>query len=154
MGLTRREKVFAAAYAASGSTVEASRRAGYSPTSGAATKALARPDVNAEVARVYTERLFNVLLPLAVETHEEILRDPKTPAGARVQAVKLVYDRTLSTDHASADKQPHEMSAHELERALADAKLRAAALASVQADRARPVIEGEPLEQPAMDLFA
>lgn len=146
MGLTRRERTFAAAFAATGSTVEAAKKAGYSPTSGAATKALARPDVQAEVARAQMERLFSEVLPLAVQVHIDLLSSPTTPAGAKVQAVKLAYDRTLGVEGADKAKQPHEMTPEELAKALAEAKLTAAALESVQADRARPVLEHEPAE--------
>jgi hypothetical protein len=101
------------------------------------------PHVQAEIARIQTERLFNEVLPLAIQVHSDVLTNPATPAGARVQAVKLAYDRTLGGDAASSEKQPHEMSAEELAKAIAEAKLRAAALENVKADRAKPVIEGD-----------
>jgi hypothetical protein len=110
-------------------------------------KAVMRPPVQAEIARIQTERLFNEVLPLAVQVHIDLLTSPATPAGAKVQAVKLAYDRTLGVEGADKTKQPHEMTPDELAKALAEAKLKAAALESVQADRARPVLEHEPDEQ-------
>lgn len=149
--MTRPERVFAGAYAASGDKALAARQAGLSTTSGAAHKALQRPAVQAEIARIQMERLFSEVLPLAVQVHLDILNDPRTPAGARVQAVKLAYDRTLGSDEAGKGKDPHEMTPDELAKALADAKLRAAALEHAKAERARPVVELEP--EPDHDLF-
>lgn len=149
--LTRRQKRFAAAYVASGSVSEAAKRAGYADHTGG-VHALQAPAVNEEIARISTDRLFKEVLPLAIDAHIDLITNPATPAGARVSAVKLAYDRTLSSDQAARDKQPHEMDSQELDRALADARLRAAALASVQADRARPVIDAGPLEEPLEDV--
>ncbi len=142
MGLTRKEKQFSRAYAAAGSLSEAARKAGYVDHTGG-VKALRKPEVQAEIAREQTARLFNEVLPLAIQVHLDLLASPTTPAGAKVQAVKLAYDRTLGTEAADKTKDPHEMSPDELARALAEAKLKAAALESVKADRARPVIEAD-----------
>lgn len=151
MGLTRQQKAFAAAYADGLDGVQAARKAGFSPSSGAAYKALQKPEVHAEIARVQNARLFEEILPLAVAAHIKLLSDPATPAGARVQAVKLAYDRTLGSDGAGTTKEPHEMTPEELQRALDDARIRAAALESVKADRANPVIDAEPVKPDIFD---
>ena len=144
--LTNRQSLFARRIAHGEPVQQAAAGAGYADhTPG--WRALQAPHVQAEIARIQTERLFNEVLPLAVQVHIDLLTNPATPAGARVQAVKLAYDRTLGGDAATSDKQPHEMTADELARAIDDAKLRAAALESVKADRARPVIND------AADLF-
>jgi phage terminase small subunit len=140
--LNARQSLFAHRIAQGQPITEAAIAAGYANhTPG--SKALQTPHVQAEIARIQTERLFNEVLPLAIQVHIDVLTNPATPAGARVQAVKLAYDRTLGGDAASTDKQPHEMSAEELAKAIAEAKLRAAALENVKADRAKPVIEGD-----------
>ena len=141
--MTGSERVFASTYAATGDTKHAAREAGFTGQA-SGWKALQRPAVQAEIARIQTERLFNEVLPLAVKVHIDLLQNPATPAGARVQAVKLAYDRTLGTDASASDKQPHEMTADEIAKALAEAKLRAATLESVKADRAKPVIDVSP----------
>ena len=141
--ITPGERAFAAAYAETGSQGYAGKKAGYVSAAGASL-ALQRPAVQAEIARIQTERLFNEVLPLAVRVHIDLLQNPATPAGARVQAVKLAYDRTLGTDASASDKQPHEMTADEIAKALAEARLRAATLESVKADRAKPVIDASP----------
>lgn len=81
--------------------------------------ALARPAVQAEIARKQKELLFSEILPLAVAAHKRILTDAKAPAGAVVQAVKLAYDRTLGSDEAGSSKEPHEMTPEELAQAIA-----------------------------------
>ena len=149
-GLTHRERRFARVFAEEGSVTRASQKAGYTDVS-SGSHALKRPDVLAEVARIQSERLFNEVLPLAVQVHIDLLSNPATPAGARVQAVKLAYDRTLGSDQAAENKQPHEMTPQELQKALDDARLKAAALESVKADRARPVIDGDAAS--ADDIF-
>lgn len=148
--MTPQERAFAGAMAATGEPQLAAHKAGYRG-SGSASLALQRPAVQAEIARLQTERLFNEVLPLAVKVHLQILEDPKTPAGARVQAVKLAYDRTLGTDSAGGGKDPHEMSPDELAKAIAEAKLRAAALEHAKADRARPIVDLEAVAE--NDLF-
>jgi len=149
-GLTKRERAFARAFAGEGHMGQAARKAGYSGPS-SASEAMKRPDVQAEVARIQTERLFNEVLPLAIQVHIDLLTSATTPAGAKVQAVKLAYDRTLGGEGADKAKDPHEMSADELGKALNEAKLRAAALESVKADRARPVVELEAEEPGVFD---
>lgn len=153
--LTVAEKAIAHAIAETGSRPYAGFVAGM--TGDGVRHVLQRDGVKAEIVREQTRRLHDTLLPLAVGRLESILRDNTVRPADHNQAVKIVLTYTLGRDQDGSDKQPHEMSAHELDRALADAKLRAAALASVQADRARPVIEGEQLEALEaleVDLFA
>jgi hypothetical protein len=144
------ERKFASAYAETESTVYAATKAGYAHPRMQGSEALARTGMQEEIRRIQVERLFQEVLPLAVKVHLAILADDKTPAGARVQAVKLAYDRTLGDASAGESKQPHEMSPDELAKALADAKLRAAALEHVAADRAKPVLDHEPDPKPSM----
>jgi phage terminase small subunit len=148
--LTRMEKKFAATYADTGNGVYSAAKAGYVQPETRGAEALQRPGMKEEIRRIQVERLFQEVLPLAVKVHLAILADDKTPAGARVQAVKLAYDRTLGDASTAESKQAHEMSPDELAKAIADAKLRAAALEHVAADRAKPIIEHEPDVKPSM----
>lgn len=136
------------AYAATGDKHFAAFKAGVSPTSNAVGKALQRPAVQVEVARAQQERLFNEVLPKAVEVHLRLLRDPKTPAGALVQAVKLAYDRTLGSEDATKHKEAHEMTPEELATAIAT-------LQRVKSERATTVIDAEPIDEdaPEADIF-
>ena len=138
--LTHPEKTFAAGYAATNDASYAGDKAGYGSKQ-AVWSAMQRPAVQHEIKRLQTEKLFAEGLPLAVNVHLAILADDRTPAGARVQAVKLMYDRTLGDADATQGKQAHEMSPDELAKAISEAKLRAAALEHVAADRAKPILD-------------
>ena len=144
------ERKFASAYAETENTVYAATKAGYAHPSMQGSETLKKTGMQEEIRRIQVERLFQEVLPLAVKVHLAILADDKTPAGARVQAVKLAYDRTLGDPNTAESKQAHEMSPDELAKAIADAKLRAAALEHVAADRAKPVIDHEPDPKPSM----
>jgi hypothetical protein len=72
---------------------------------------------------------------LAVDAHLALLRDPRTPAGARGVAIGLAYKYGLGGAD-EYEKEPHEMSAAELAAAIQN-------LERLKADRARPVIEGK-----------
>lgn len=139
--LTRVESKFAAAYAATGDASYSGAKAGYALPHARASEALQRPAVQEEIRRIQVQRLFEEALPLAVTTLCKIMGDERQPAGARVQASKIALDRTLGDPNTAESKQAHEMSPDELAKAIADAKLRAAALEHVAADRAKPVIE-------------
>jgi len=144
--LTPQERVFSRALADSGNLKVAGKVAEYRGEN-SASKALARPAVQAEIARIQTERLFSEALPLAVNAVVSILQNELAPAGSRVQAAKLVFDRTLGTDEAGKRKEPHEMSPEELAAAIAELK-------RLAADRAKPVIEAEAIEEePEEDVF-
>lgn len=100
-------------------------------------KALARPAVQAEIARIQTERLFTDALPAAVDCLVGIIRSDKAPAGARVQAAKVVLDRTLGSDEAGKAREPSEMSPDELAREIEK-------LTRIASERAKPVLDLEP----------
>lgn len=138
--MTITERKIAEAYATTGDKRYAGYAAGVSAISGTTNKALQRPAVQAEVARIQQERLFNEALPAAVQCLISIIGDSKAPAGARVQASKVVFDRTLGLDEALKGKEPHEMTPEELAKAID-------ALERVAAERARqvsPVVDVEP----------
>lgn len=143
--LTGQEKGFAAAMAATGDKVYSALKAGYKHPSVVGHEVAKRPAVQAEVVALQTAILFEQGLPLAVRTHIAILEDPKTPAGAKVQAVKLMYDRTLGVENQADRKEPHEMSADELAREIDRLKREVS-------DRAKPaVIDQEPIVEQVED---
>lgn len=100
----------------------------------AISRALSRPAVQAEIVRLQTERLFSEILPLAVSQHKALLEDPRTPAGAKVQAIKLAYDRAFGAQEGAQHKEPHEMTGDEIARAIAE-------LERVASERAKPVLD-------------
>jgi phage terminase small subunit len=145
--LTPQERIMSQTYAKTGDKGYTAYVAGVSPTSNAVGKALQRPAIQAEIARQQQEILFNTALPAAVNCLISIVNDARAAAGARVQASKVILDRTLGMDDAGAGKEPHEMTAEELAKAIAEAKLRAAMLESTKADRARPIVEAEAIDE-------
>jgi hypothetical protein len=116
----------------------------------AVSRSLQRPAVQAEIVRIQTERLFNDLLPAALTCLGSIIANDKAPAGARVQAAKVVIDRTLGRDDAFGGKEPHEMTGEELSEALAKATAQIEALEARAAAKARPI---DVIEVTKPDLF-
>lgn len=148
---TQQEKTFIAAMAATGDRTYAARQAGYSQPSRDAGRTLSRPGVQAEIARLQVERLFSEALPAAVDCLVSIIRSDKAPAGARVQAAKVVLDRTLGSEDAGKPREPHEMNPDELAKEIDK-------LTRIAAERATPVISSSIDETPEtpgkVDLFA
>lgn len=134
---TPQQQVFVADYVAHGDAQRAAAAAGYSQPRSQGYQALAKPAIAAEVARLQLERISNELLPLAVDVHMELLTNQATPAGAKVQAVKLAYDRAFGSQDAAGGKEAHEMTGAELASEIEKLKRRAA-------DLAKPVLEHEP----------
>lgn len=131
-GLNRQQKAFAERMATTGDPVYSAAKAGYSSPAPRASQNLALPHVQAEIARLQVERLFREALPAAVTCLVSIIQNDKAPAGARVQAAKVVMDRTLGTEDAARGKEPHEMTGEELARAIDE-------LTRIASDRAKPI---------------
>lgn len=145
---TQQEKTFIAAMAATGDRTYSAKQAGYSQPSRDAGRTLARPGVQAEIARLQVEKLFCEALPAAVDCLVSIIRNDKAPAGARVQAAKVVLDRTLGSEDAGRQREPHEMTPDELAKEIDK-------LTRIAADRATPIVDQAPAEKPStIDLFA
>ena len=139
---TEQERVFVEAMAATGDRSYSARVAGYAQPGRDAGRALARPAIQAEIARIQTEKLFTEALPAAVQCLVSIIRNDKAPSGARVQAAKVVLDRTLGSDKAARAKEPSEMSPDELAREIEK-------LTRIASDRAKAVIDIEPAPAPS-----
>ena len=130
--LTAGERGVAREMALHGSPEAAAMKTGL--TASGVRAIMRRPEVHAEIARQQQEMLFRDILPLAVAAHKRLLTDPRTPAGAVAQAVKLAYDRTLGSDEGARSKEPHEMTPEELAEAIAT-------LSRIASERAKLVIE-------------
>ena len=130
--LTPAERSFAESVAGTLDARYAAVKAGYSQPGRDAERLLARPGIQAEIAAYQSERLFNTALPAAVDCLIEIMQNAKAPAGARVQAAKLTFDRTLGVLDGTQGKEAHEMSGSELADAIAK-------LEGMAAARAKPV---------------
>ena len=95
----------------------ASARAGYAnDTSG--SRALARPAVAAEVARIQRARIDNELLPLAVDLLKTVLQDDDAAYRDRIRAAEIVVKHATPAADSAVGKELHEMSMAEIEREL------------------------------------
>ena len=128
--MTHQERKVAEGMALTGSQAFAQHHAGMS--SGGVSLAVQRPAVQAEIARLQVERLFSEALPAAVTCLVQLIQNDKAPAGARVQAAKVVMDRTLGAQEAMGGREPHEMNGEELAKAIEE-------LTRLAADKAMPV---------------
>lgn len=135
--MTAQERKFSQVYADTGSVGYAAEKAGYAFPHVSGSKALARPAVQESIKRQQLARLNNELLPLALDTIETIMRNDKATDSNKLTAAGLVMKYSVGQGEGSEAKEPHEMTADEIQQQIE--RLRAAA-----ADRARPVIEAEP----------
>ena len=136
--LTAQEKTFAEVFVQTGDKAKAAVAAGYKgPTFVTANRAINRPSIQVEIVRLQNERLVSDALPAAVDCLIGIIKNEKMPAGARVQAAKLVFDRTLGSQDAGDVKQDHELTADEIAR-------RIDALSRIAMERAKDVTPEAP----------
>lgn len=118
--LTPREKKFAEHFADSNDLRYSAEKAGFalSGIESNGWRALQRPEVQAVIRAQQSARLVSEALPAAVNCLVNILKDGKAAAGARVSAAKVVLDRVYGVDATGERKDPSEMSAEELGRAI------------------------------------
>lgn len=126
--MTAGEKAFVEVMARTGDMAYSATKAGFAQPGQNANKLMQRPAVRAEVIRRHEDLLFNELLPLAYQAHKELLTNAAVPAGAKLGAVKLAYDRTLGDQADAGDaKEPSEMTYDELQASIASLKAEQAA---------------------------
>lgn len=125
--MTRKEQDFALEYSRHGDRRAAELKAGYA--SGEGYVVLARPEIQRMVVAQQTARLTTDALPLAVGTLIDIMGNSKAPAGARVQAAKVVIDRAMPLHEDGRPKELHEMTPDEIAAAISRLESTAAALA-------------------------
>ncbi len=140
--LTLQEKKFVEAMASSGDAAYAFKTAGYKGARNLSV-VLKRPAIQKAVIELQQARLVNEALPAAVSCILDIIRNPKAPAAARVQAAKLTFDRVLPSHAEAGAKEPHEMTPEELAAAIDK-------LESIAAGKAKQI---EHVTQPAPDIF-
>lgn len=117
---TPMESAFIGVMARTGDAVYSATKVGMKHPKISGYRMANRPAVKAAILREAEEALFVELLPLALTAHKQLLTDKAVPAGARVQAVKLTYDRTLGDgSEDQAEREPSEMTAAELQRSIA-----------------------------------
>jgi phage terminase small subunit len=141
------EAAFIRGVAATGDPVYAATKAGYAHPHQAAQKNMAKPAIDAAIRAATTADLHNDLRPKALRHLHNVLDDPKAPIRDKTMVAKIVLDKTDAPDALAAGKEPHEMTAIELDRAR-DLLMRELAA------RARPVIEAEPVKVEAPSVEA
>lgn len=135
--MTAQERKFSQVYADTGSSAYSATKAGYAVPDVAGSKVLARPAVQESIKRQQLARLNNELLPLALDTIEGILRNPKATDSNKATVAGLVMKYSVGTaGEGGQEKEPHEMTADELQQQIARLRREAA-------ERARPVIDVE-----------
>ncbi len=133
--LTRKENDFIREFVANGGNREkAEKKAGYAPAS--TWRVLQRPEIQRQIAQHQLARLTVDAAPLAVNTLIEIMKNPKAPAAARVQASKVVIDRALPTHEDGKIKDLHEMTPEEIAAAITR-------LETLASDAAKDVTQGK-----------
>lgn len=143
---TPSEAAFIKEYARTGQATAAAQRAGYRAPQPSASHNLANPAIQAAIAAEQTKILFSEALPAAVHCLISLVKDARAPAGARVQASKVILDRTLGSQDGAGAKDPAEMTAEELQRRIDE-------LNRLASDRAKPILDLEP-EPAAAGFFA
>ena len=139
--LTPQERAFVGHMSRTNDATYAAEKAGYAHPVHAGSNIMRRDVVKNEVLKRQRERIETEGVTMAVDFTLMAIQEERFPPGVRLNAAKLMLDHAFRDATASDDKQAHEMSPDELAKAIADAKLRAAALEHVAADRAKPIIE-------------
>lgn len=142
--LTKAEATFAKNYAATGHKAFAATMAGYRMPAASADQVLNRPMVQESIKRQQLARLNNELLPLALDTISGILNNGKATDSNKLTAAGLVMKYSVGAMGEGEAKEPHEMSADELQAQIAR-------LRNEAAERAKPVLDIEPNEPSSID---
>lgn len=146
---TSKERTFIKEYSATGDRLHAAKSARYSGNNVSAV--LQRPAVLAAIAAEQERRVYEDLLPAAVNCLHELITNSHTPAGARVSACKIVFDQSIGREsEKNREKAPHEMTGEELQSTLDRLRHEAALRAHEIIDSVAEAVE----DTPESDLFA
>jgi hypothetical protein len=135
-GLTAQERVVVERFAATGDKGYAMEKAGYAHVGANTARVFNRPAVQESIKRQQLARLNNELLPLALDTISTILSNAKATDSNKLTAAGLVMKYSVGASGEGEAKEPHEMSAEELQAQIAR-------LRNEAAERARPVLDVE-----------
>ena len=135
-----------------GNQTYAAKQAGYKAPQSIGSQLMAKPEIRAAVIERYRHTLTTEGLPLAWAAHKRLLTDAAVPAGAKVAAVKLVYDQTLGVEAAKTDKEPSEMTFDELQASIEQLQARQAELANEARD-VTPAGDDDDDDDDKPDLF-
>lgn len=142
--LTPQELTFSRVMADTGDKHYAAAQAGYSNAKVQGSQLINKPAIQSQIVQYQAGRLVEEGLPAAIDCLIGLVKNDKAPAGARVQAAKVILDRSFGADGDAAGKQPHEMTPDELQAAIDRLRKEAS-------ERAKPVIDAETLEEGVFD---
>lgn len=142
---TKGERIFAEEYARTGDRIYAAEKAGFRGAAQSASQLLQRPAIVRRISELRREKL-PVLVDKAYGHLEATLDDEKASIRDKNTAAKIVLTEARAEDVDDEGKDLAEMTGQELNRAIAKAQARAAALEHAAAERARPILEGELVE--------
>jgi hypothetical protein len=132
--LTPQERAFVKAMAGTGDATYAAVKAGYATP--ALKGSLKSKVLAAEIRAEQQRRLFTEVLPLAVDQHIAMLRDDRTPAGAKGALIATAYKHALAPEADDTGLELHAMDAAQLGNRIAELQNRLS-------DLARPVLDLE-----------
>lgn len=132
--LTKQENKFVNEMVRTGDPAYSAHKAKYSHPDSNGFKVAAKPGVDAEIRQRSAARLQNEAVPIAIDVLIEIMLDKKQPGNTRVNAADKTMKYANVAGEAGEGKEPHEMTADELAKAIDR-------LNQIKADRARPIVE-------------
>ena len=119
---TPQELDFIDKMAATGDATYAAEKARYGTPARRASQALANPAIVDEIRRLQQQRLHAEVLPLAVDQHIALLKDERTPAGAKGNLIATAYKYGLAEQPEANADEPHTWTAEQLAERIARLK--------------------------------
>lgn len=117
--LTPQERVFAKHFASTGDGRYSAEKAGYGSPAQRASANLGKPAVLDEIRRNARKRLETEGAEVGVSVLVEIALDSRQPGGTRVRAAtELVKHSGVGRGDDGQAKEPHEMTAAEIQQAI------------------------------------
>lgn len=151
--LTNKQMQFAHALARTGDATYAAKRAGYAfpEVTGSKLAKDARIDANRRGQQLAI--LNNKLLPLALDLFERVLTDDQETTRNRLTAASKVADLTLKQDQNTAQLEPHEMTADQIQARIAELRQRSAEIANSARDVTPEDDDASPIDAGSDDPF-
>lgn len=138
--LTAQEAQFIGYLAATDDPTYAAKMARYSQPQAQGWQKSHNPAIVEATRKAQITRLNNDLLPKSLDLLEKVILDDKEATRNRITAAQTVLKYSLGQSEGADSKEPHEMTPQELQA-------RIDSLRRAMADKARPVIEGQAVEQ-------
>ena len=117
--LSQKQRVFAKIFAKTRDVKNALYQAGYQNNPHQAKSIITNPAVMAEIRKEQEQILMEKGLNMAVQAHLKLIASDETKPSVLLQAIKLMYDRTLKEQKEEiSEKSLSEMSFNEIQTLL------------------------------------